>query len=102
MTARAAKEAATTASSNYSSNRYAEQFNNFYAEFVSEASEKRDPPVLPRYRKKPRRLDDGEQPVQFGEPKDYFRQQYYEVHDLAISELERRFSQSSFTTAIEI
>ena len=91
MTARAAKEAATTAYSNYSSNRCEEQFNNFYDEFLSEAFEKTDPPVLPRYRKKPRRLDDGEQPVQFEEPKDY---------DLEISELERRFSQRSFTTAI--
>ena len=51
-------------------------------------------PNLPRYRRRPRRLDEGEEPHHFPSPKDYFRQQYFEAGDLMIGEITERFDQS--------
>lgn len=50
-------------------------------------------PALPRYRKCPRCLDDGEPNYQFHDPKSLFRQQYFEAIDLVYSDLKRRFHQ---------
>jgi len=45
-------------------------------------------PIVPRYRRAPRRVDSGSTPHQFSTPKDYI---YYQVCDLL---LEKRFEQS--------
>ena len=53
-------------------------------------------PTLPRYRKPPRIIDNGSQPHQFSEPKDFFRQQYFAACDLLIQELTDQFEQKEF------
>ena len=50
-------------------------------------------PTLPRYRRPPRRIDEGEPPVHFCDTESYFRQQYFETLDLLINELKQRFQQ---------
>ena len=70
-----------------------EAFTTFYSQVVAEAKDLTDPPVLPRYRNPPKRLDGGSISHQFNSPKEYFRKQYFEVLDLLINELQRRFQQ---------
>ena len=53
-----------------------------------------DEPVLPRYRKAPRRLDEGAQPHRYHTPKDRYRHAYFEVLELASGEVVKRFDQS--------
>ena len=53
-----------------------------------------DDPFLPRQRKAPRRYDEGAEPHRFDSPKARYRHAYYEVLDLAIGEIERRFNDS--------
>ena len=53
-----------------------------------------DDPTLPRYRKQPRRYNDGEASNRFESPKTYFKQLYFEVIDLCHGELSNRFSQT--------
>ena len=48
-----------------------------------------DEPVLPRYRRPPRRLDDGVALHIFDTPQDYYRKQYFEALDLISEELAR-------------
>ena len=52
-------------------------------------------PTLPRFTKRPRRVDDGEPGHRFETPKAYFRQQYFELLDLLHGELYRRFQQKN-------
>ena len=52
-------------------------------------------PTLPRYTKRPRRVDDGEPGHRYETPKAYFRQQYFELLDLVHDELNRRFQQKN-------
>jgi len=59
-----------------------------------------DPPALPRYRKVPKRVDNGSAPHQFATPKDYFRSQCYQVCDLLLGELDKWFKQCRVTTSI--
>jgi len=51
-------------------------------------------PIVPRHRRASRRVDSGSTPHQFSAPKDYFRSLYYQVCDLLLGELEKRFEQS--------
>ena len=48
-------------------------------------------PSLPRYRKAPRRVDDGSSLHQFAIPRDYFCSQYYQTCDLLLGEFDERF-----------
>ncbi len=59
-----------------------------------------NPPELPRYRRQPRRLDDGSAPHRFTLPKEYFRQIYFEACDLLIGELDNRFDQAFLTPLV--
>lgn len=68
-------------------------FDSFYSQVVEQAKDLTDPPALPRYRNSPRRLDDGSVAHQFNDPKEYFKRQYFEVLDLLMNELKRRFQQ---------
>ena len=70
-------------------------FDRFYDSTVIEAQNYTMVPVLPRYRRPPRRLDDGADPYAFTTPKDYYRRQYFEVLDFIKEELSRRFDQKS-------
>lgn len=52
-----------------------------------------DQPQLPRYRRAPRRTDDGCNPHQFSSPKEYYRHLYFEACDLLGQGLKDRFDQ---------
>ena len=56
--------------------------------------------VLPRYKRLPKRLDQGAKPHQFEAPKDYFHQQYFEACDLLLGELNDRFDQQSVLSSV--
>jgi len=80
----------------YQSLRTVAQFERFYADVIEQSSGLTDEPTLPRYRKRPRRLDDGAVPHCYQSPKERYRQLYFEVLDLAKGEIERRFDQTDF------
>ena len=52
--------------------------------------------IIPRYRKRPRRLDDGCEPHCYQTPKERYRHIYFEVLELVKGEVERRFKQADF------
>lgn len=68
-----------------------ERFEVFY-DLVSK--DFTDEPALPRYRKRPKRIDVGEATHRFETPKDYFKQMYFEAIDLCHGELTDRFHQT--------
>ena len=71
-------------------------FEVFYSRIVAESQMLTcSEPVLPRFRKAPKHLDDGAQPHHFATPKEHFRAQYFEVLDLVGNEITRRFAQAS-------
>ena len=70
-------------------------YDSFYSSTVDQAKEYTDDLVLPCYKRIPIRLDDGGQPHRFTAVQDYYRAQYYEVLDLLIGEISRRFDQNS-------
>ena len=70
-------------------------FERFYVNAELQAKQYNIEPVLPRYRRHPRRLDDGASPHVDKIPQDYYRRQYFEVLDLLSEELTRRFDQKS-------
>ena len=57
---------------------------------------------MPRYRKLPRRLDEGSAPHQFSTPKDYYRYHYYYCLDLLIGEISDRLAQDSLNIPMEL
>ena len=59
-------------------------------------------PSLPQYARRPRRVDDGEPAHRFETPKAYFRQQYFELFDLALGDLKRRFQQNGLPVAATV
>ena len=69
------------------------EFNSFYEKCVRESHNVTDEPQLPRYRKKPKRLDGGESPHRFLTPKDRYRHAFFESLELAAGEVEKRFDQ---------
>lgn len=77
-------------------------FASFYHVAVKEAKDFTSEPVLPRQRKPPRRIDQGLPNHQYLSPRDYFRQQYFEVLDLLTEEMTRRFEQQSFAVLHEM
>ena len=68
-------------------------FADFYSKVVEGSKDLTSEPTLPRYKRPPRRIDEGEAPVQFSDAEMYFRQQYFETLDLLINELKQRFQQ---------
>ena len=73
------------------------QFDRFYDQVVEQSSNLTDEPSLPRYRKRPRRLDDGSEPHRYETLKQrYHHNMYFKVLDMIKGEVERRFNQSDF------
>ena len=70
-------------------------FDSFYSSTVDQAKQYTDDPVLPRYKRIPKRLDDGTEPHRFTAVKDYYRALYFEVLDLLVCEISRQFDQDS-------
>lgn len=75
---------------------------SFYSLVIQEAHELTKEPVLPRQRQIPRRVDDGAPNHHFQSPEDFFRKQYYEVLDLLVSEITKRFNQPAFSVLQEM
>ncbi|EDO32015.1 predicted protein [Nematostella vectensis] len=84
---------ATLARSHYSRLRSDAEFDSFYQSCVDFAFEKTSKPVLPRYRRRPTRLDDGSAPHRHDTPKDHYSAQYFEVCYLIQAALDTRFNQ---------
>ena len=71
-------------------------YDAFYQSTVKEAEAYTQEPTVPRQKRVPRRLDDGAEGHHYASPHDYFKQQYYEVLDLMLNEIDRRFDQPTF------
>ena len=71
------------------------KFDAFYA-VLEQSVGWTEEPCLPRYRRTPRRLDDGEHPHNYQVPKDRYRHIYFEVLVLVYGEIEKRFDQADF------
>lgn len=82
--------------SHYKSLRIESRFNSFYEDVLKQSSGLTDEPSLPRYRKRPRRFDEGEQPHCYQIPKERYRHLYFEALECAYGEVERRFKQADF------
>ena len=74
----------------------------FYTTAIKLADGHTGEPSLPRYRKPPRRLDEGSTPHQFSTPKDYYRYHYYYCLDLLIGEISDRLAQDSLNIPMEL
>lgn len=92
-----ALSAATMAESFLQRQREDNSFEMFYSSVVhvSQTNEYTSDPVLPRYRRLPKRIDDGVPQHRYTSAKQYFRVQYFEVIDLLKGEISNRFSQTS-------
>ena len=73
----------------YDSLRKENQFNRFYDQIIEESSHFTQEPTLPRYCKRPRRIDDGSAPHRYETPKERYRHLYFEVLDMIKGEVER-------------
>ena len=73
-----------------------ENFRSFFHSVREEAANKCDPPVLPRRRQFPRRIDGGAPQHVFATAEDLYRKEYFEAIDCVKGELERRFCQENF------
>ena len=94
-TVQEALKAASMAKSYLTRQRDDKAYDDFYSATVAQSQQYTDDPVLPRYRRPPKRLDGGAAPHNFTTPRDYFRVQYFEVLDLLNDEISRRFDQAS-------
>ncbi|XP_028419289.1 zinc finger MYM-type protein 1-like [Dendronephthya gigantea] len=77
-------------------------FSEFFQATVSKSKNLTEPPKLRRPKSIPKRLDDGSANHTFTSPESFFRHQYFEVLDLVINEMRRRFNQPSFAILKEI
>ena len=80
-----------------SSMRNEAKFEDFYTEVIRESTNLTEEPILPRQRKRPRRLDNGAIPHRYETPKDRHRHMYLEVTELTAGEVERRFIQKDLS-----
>ena len=79
-----------------------ESYKLFYASTVQQAVEHTGEPTLPRYRRPPKRLDNGVAPHSFNSPEDYYRSHYFYALDLVSEEITDRFNQSSMFVPKEL
>ena len=70
-------------------------FDSFYSCAIEQAKQYTEDPVIPRYKKPPKRYYSGYQPHRFSDVRAFYRSQYYEVIDLLNGEITRRFDQAS-------
>ena len=87
--------------SHYTSMRSDESFATFYQDTLKSSSGLTDEPVLPRYRKVPRRLDEGASSHRYASPKDRYRQAYLEALDHVGGEIDKRFDQTDLSFVCE-
>ena len=67
-------------------------FNDFYSRCLLESRDLTSEPVLPRYRRLPKRVDDGSQQHKYNDPKAIYRQHYFEAIEVK-GEISSRFQQ---------
>ena len=79
-----------------------ESFIEFYASVVKEAEQYTDDPVLPWYKRPPRRIGEGVVPHQFKSPEDYYRSLYFEALNLVSKQISTRFGQESMSVPKEL
>ena len=78
----------------YQQQRQDDAFNKFYESVVKNANDLQiGEPMLPRYRKAPRRYDDGSHQFAFSDPRSYYRHKHFEACDLSAQELNDPFFQ---------
>ena len=100
-TVQEALSAVNLAKAFYRRQRVDEAFSHFYDEVVDIAQKMSiGGPQLPRYRRLPKRLEDGGEPHRYDAPRDYFHHQYFEACDLLLRELEDRFEQQALLPPI--
>ena len=73
----------------YTSLRTEAAFVTFYQSVLHSASDLTDEPALPRYRKTPRRFDEGAQPHRYSSLEARYRHAYFEALDHACGEIQR-------------
>ena len=77
-------------------------FKEFYALVVTEAQQYTEDPTVPRYRRPPRRLEQGAAPHQFSSAEDYYRSFYFQALDLVSEQILTCFSQESMSIPKEL
>ena len=86
----------------YASLRTDETFASFYQGVLESSSGLTEEPVLPRYRKTPRKFQEEAQLHQYSSPKERYRQAYFQVLDHASGEIQRGFDQSDLSVVISL
>ena len=79
-----------------------ESFRQFYTLTVEEAKDCIEEPLLPRYRRPPKKIDDGEMPHSFKSAEDMIKMHYFYAMDLIWQEINDRFDQKSLLLPKEI
>ena len=79
-----------------------EAYNLFYENCLNDSNLLTNPPCLPRARRPPRRIDSDSEPHVFETPLEYYRKIYFEVIDVVVDELNRRFDQPSLQIPLAI
>ena len=74
----------------------------FYQNCLNDSNTLTNPPCLPRARRPPRRIDSDSEPHIFETPLEYYRKIYFEVIDVVVNELVRRFDQASLKIPLAI
>ena len=74
----------------------------FFDEVEKESYDLIEEPVLPRFRKIPRRYDDESTPHHYQTPKDQYRHIYFEVLEVIAGEIERTFDQPDLKTIKDV
>ena len=96
LTAQEAVKAVDMALEFFNRQRNNASFDDLYEQTVEESKNLTDPPALPRIRRVPKRIDSGSQAHTFASPKELYRKLYFEVIDIVINELRKRFQHPSF------
>ena len=79
-----------------------EAFNCFYNRLTETSKKLTSESSLPWYARRSRRIDDGEPAHRFETPKAYFRQQYFELFDLALADSKCQFQQNGLPVAATV
>ena len=74
----------------------------FYDSFVQEAGDKTDEPKLPLPKIFPKQIDDGVDNYQHITPRDYYMQQYFELLNILLSEIQQQLNQTSLSILSEM
>ena len=79
-----------------------EAYNLFYENCLNGSNLLSNQPCLHRARRPPRRIDSDSEPHVFETPLEYYRKIYFEVIDVVVNELNRRFEQPSLQIPLAI